>query len=75
MNLARVGPLPTVIITLLFGIIFFGFAVIVVLTKVSERRLKLFSLIFWCFLVVQQYATYAVQNHHTPSTTVIFRGQ
>lgn len=70
MNLARVGPLPTVIVTILFGIVFFIFAVIVILTKVSERRLKLFSIIFWFFLVVQLYGTYAVQIHHTPSTTV-----
>lgn len=70
MSLARAGPLPTVIVTILFGVIFFAFAVIVVLAKVSERRLKLFSLIFWCFLVVQQYGTYAVQIHHNPSTTV-----
>jgi hypothetical protein len=70
MDLARVGPLPTVIVSVLFGIIFFIFGVIIVLTKVSERRLKLFSIIFWCFLVVQLYATYAVQVHHTPSTLV-----
>lgn len=70
MNLARVGPLPTVIVTVLFGIIFFIFGVIVVLTKVSERRLDLYSIIFWCVLVVQQYGTYAVQIHHNPTTSV-----
>ena len=70
MDLARVGPLPTVIVTILFGMVFFGFAVIVILTKVSENRLKLFSIVFWGVLVVQLYGTYAVQIHHTASTTV-----
>ena len=70
MNLARVGPLPTLIVAIVFGVIYLTFAVIVVLMKVSEPRLKLFSIIFWLFLVVQQYSNYAVQIHHTPSTTV-----
>ena len=70
MSLARVGPLPTVLVAIIFGVILFIFAVIVVLTKVSERRLMLFSIVFWTFLVVQQYVTYAVQIHHNPSTSV-----
>lgn len=70
MHLARVGPLPTIIVTSLFGVVFLIFAVIVVLTKVSERRLKLFSIIIWLLLVLQQYSIYAVQIHHHPSTSV-----
>ncbi len=70
MNLAQVGPLPTVIVAVIFGVVFLIFAAIVVLTNVSERRLKLFSIIFWAFLVLQQYASYAVLIHHNPSTSV-----
>ena len=69
-NLARVGPLPTVLVAIVFGIVFIAFAVIVVLTKVSERRLKLYSIIFWLLLVLQLYSTYAVQIHHHASTLV-----
>ena len=72
MNLARVGPLPTVLVAIVFGVIFFSFAIIVVLTKVSEGRLKLFSIVFWCLLIVQLYLTYAIQIHHNSSTTVGF---
>ena len=72
MNLARVGPLPTVLVAIVFGVIFFSFAIIVVLTKVSEVRLKLYSIVFWCLLIVQLYLTYAVQTHHNSSTTVGF---
>ena len=70
MNLARIGPLPTVVVAIIFGIVFLIFAAIVVSTNVSERRLKLFSIIFWVLLVLQQYASYAVLVHHSPSTSV-----
>ena len=70
MNLARIGPWPTVVVAIVFGIVFLIFAAIVVSTNVSERRLKLFSIIFWVFLVLQQYASYAVLVHHTPTTSV-----
>lgn len=70
MSLARAGPLPTLIVAIIFGIIFFSFAVIVVLTKVSERRLKLYSIIFWLLLLFQLYANYSVQVHHTLSSSV-----
>ena len=70
MNLARVGPLPTVVIAIVFGMVFFIFAVVVVLTKVSEKRLKLYSVIFWLYLVLQLYSTYAVQIHHHASGLV-----
>ncbi len=70
MNLARLGPLPTVLVAILFGFVFVILAVIVVLTKVSEHQLRLFSIIFWLFLVVQLYATFAFQIHHTASTLV-----
>lgn len=70
MNLARVGPLPTVLVAVVFGIVFLTFAVIVVSTKISEGRLKLYSIIFWLFLVMQLYFTYAVQIHHHASSLV-----
>lgn len=58
------------LVAIVFGIVFLAFAVIVVLTKVSERRLKLYSIIFWLLLVLQLYSTYAVQIHHHASTLV-----
>lgn len=70
MQLARYGALPQFVVFIVFGVAFFVLALVVVLTKVSERMLVIYSVIFWVFLVVLEYAVYAVQIHHTASNSV-----
>ncbi len=68
--LAGVGPLPTVLVALIFGVIFFVLAVFIFFMKVSEVRLQIYSVVFWIFLVLQQYIMFAVQINHTASSSV-----
>ena len=69
-RLAQVGPLPTVVSATIFGITCFVLALIVIFTKVSERTLFVFSMVFWLLLVTQHYLIYAVQIRRSPSNSV-----
>ena len=70
-NLARVGPLPTLIVAIVFGVVFFSLGIIIIFAKVSEIGLRNYSIIFWIILMLQQYATYSIQIHLTASNSVL----
>ena len=73
MKLASVGPLPTLITSLVFGAACTVLAVFVTFSEISEVKLKVYSVVFWLLLVLQQYVIYALLIRHTASDSVSAR--
>ena len=51
MNLARWGSLPEVLVFVIIGVAFVAMSVIIIVDKISQVRLIIYSVVVWVLLV------------------------
>jgi len=63
MNLARWGSLPDVLVFVIIGVALIAMSVIIIVDKISQVRLVIYSVVVWVLLVVLLYTTFALNIH------------